>query len=137
MTMDPNPADLLLTGGAVYTVDDARSVHEAVAVKDGRIAAVGTAAELAPLAGSATRVMELEGRTVLPGFQDAHLHPLDGGLLTMVCNLHETDSAAECLEVIGRYSAEHPKADGHECLRLIGFQVERHRRQPEKPKPAM
>jgi predicted amidohydrolase YtcJ len=108
MTMDPNPADLLLTGGAIYTVDDARSVHEAVVVKDGRIAAVGPAAELAPLAGSATRVIELEGRAVLPGFQDAHLHPLDGGLLTMVCNLHETNSAAECLEVIGRYAAAHP-----------------------------
>jgi predicted amidohydrolase YtcJ len=111
MTMDPNPADLLLTGGAVYTVDDARSVHEAVAVKDGRIAAVGPAAELAHLAGSTTRVVDLEGRTVLPGFQDAHLHPLDGGLLAIVCNLHETEAAAECLEVIGRYAAEHPERD--------------------------
>ncbi len=107
--MDPNPADLLLTGGAVYTVDDARSVHEAVAVKDGRIAALGPAAELAHLAGSTTRVVDLEGRTVLPGFQDAHLHPLDGGLLAIVCNLHETQSAAECLGVIGRYAAEHPE----------------------------
>jgi predicted amidohydrolase YtcJ len=109
MAMDPNPADLLLTGGAVYTVDDARSVHEAVAVKDGRIAAVGPAAELAHLAGSTTRVVDLEGRTVLPGFQDAHLHPLDGGLLAIVCNLHETESAAECLTVIGRYAAGHPE----------------------------
>ena len=107
--MDPNPADLLLTGGAVYTVDDARSVHEAVAVKDGRIAAVGPADELAHLAGSTTRVVDLEGRTVLPGFQDAHLHPLDGGLLAIVCNLHETESAAECLAVIGRYAAGHPE----------------------------
>jgi predicted amidohydrolase YtcJ len=111
MTMDPNPADLLLTGGAVYTVDDARSVHEAVAVKDGHIAAVGPAAELAHLAGSTTRVVDLEGRTVLPGFQDAHLHPLDGGLLAIVCNLHETEAAAECLEVIGRYAAGHPERD--------------------------
>jgi predicted amidohydrolase YtcJ len=111
MTMDPNPADLLLTGGAVYTVDDARSVHEAVAVKDGRIAAVGPAAELAHRAGPTTRVVDLEGRTVLPGFQDAHLHPLDGGLLAIVCNLHETEAAAECLEVIGRYAAGHPERD--------------------------
>ena len=109
--MDPNPADLLLTGGAVYTVDDARSVHEAVAVKDGRVAAVGSATELAHLAGSTTRVVDLEGRTVLPGFQDAHLHPLDGGLLAIVCNLHETEAAAECLEVIGRYAAGHPERD--------------------------
>jgi predicted amidohydrolase YtcJ len=109
--MDPNPADLLLTGGAVYTVDDGRAVHEAVAVKGGRIAAVGPGAELASLAGSSTRVIELEGRTVLPGFQDAHLHPLDGGLLAVVCNLHETQSAEECLEVIARYAAAHPERE--------------------------
>jgi predicted amidohydrolase YtcJ len=109
--MDPKPADLLLTGGAVYTVDDARTVHEAVAVRDGRIAAVGPAAALAPLTGQSTRVIELEGRTVLPGFQDAHLHPLDGGLLAIVCNLHETQSAEECLDAIARYAAAHPERD--------------------------
>jgi predicted amidohydrolase YtcJ len=109
--MDPNPADLLLTGGVVHTVDDVDSVHEAVAVKDGRISAVGVASELASLAGPSTRVIELEGRTVLPGFQDAHLHPLDGGLLAVVCNLHETASAEECLEVIARYAAEHPERE--------------------------
>jgi predicted amidohydrolase YtcJ len=98
--MDPNPADLLLTGGRVHTVDDARTVVEAVAVTGGRIAAVGSARELAPLAGASTRVVELEGRTVLPGFQDAHLHPLDGGLLSVVCDLHETSSAEECLDEI-------------------------------------
>jgi predicted amidohydrolase YtcJ len=106
--MDTNAADLLLTGGAVYTVDGQRTLAEAVAVKDGRIAAVGTDADLAPFAGPETRVVELEGRTVLPGFQDAHLHPLDGGLLAIVCNLHKTGSAEDCLAVIGRYAAEHP-----------------------------
>jgi predicted amidohydrolase YtcJ len=109
--MDPNPADLLLTGGAVHAADEAGTVHEAVAVKDGRIAAVGPAAELASLAGSSTRVIELEGRTVLPGFQDAHLHPLDGGLLSIVCNLHETNSAEECLNAVAEYAAEHPERE--------------------------
>ena len=109
--MDPNPADLLLTGGAVSAVDDVRSVHEAVAVKDGRIAAVGPAAELAPLAGSSTRLIELEGRTVLPGFQDAHLHPPHGGLLAIECNLHEASTADECLDTLARYAAEHPERE--------------------------
>jgi predicted amidohydrolase YtcJ len=109
--MDPNPADLLLTGGSVHTVDDAGTVAEAVAVKDGRIAVVGRASELAELAGPGTRVIELEGQTVLPAFQDAHLHPLDGGLLAVVCNLHETYSADECLDVISRYAAEHPERE--------------------------
>ena len=75
---------------------------EAVAVRGGRIAAVGSSAELGGL--SAARVVELEGRTVLPGFQDAHLHPFAGGMLAIVCNLHETGSAEDCLEEIARYA---------------------------------
>jgi predicted amidohydrolase YtcJ len=106
--MDPNPADLVLTGGSVHTMDEAGTLAVAVAVKDGRIAAVGRVSDLAKLTGPQTRVIELEGQTVLPGFQDAHLHPLDGGLLAIVCNLHETDSSDECLEVIARYAGEHP-----------------------------
>jgi predicted amidohydrolase YtcJ len=100
--MEPNAVDLLLTGGAVHTVAHGRA--EAVAVRDGRIAAVGSARDLAGL--SAGRVVELEGRTVLPGFQDAHLHPFSGGMLAIVCNLHETSSAEECLAEIERYAAE-------------------------------
>ena len=79
---------------------------EAVAVRGGRIAAVGSSAELGGL--SAARVVELEGRTVLPGFQDAHLHPFAGGMLAIVCNLHETGSAEDCLEEIARYAAANP-----------------------------
>jgi predicted amidohydrolase YtcJ len=109
IAMDPNPLDLLLTGGAVYTVDDARSLAEAVGIREGRIAAVGPAREVERLAGPSTRVIELEGRTVLPGFQDAHLHPLDGGLLAIVCNLHETASAEECLQAIADYASAHPE----------------------------
>jgi predicted amidohydrolase YtcJ len=111
IAMDPNPLDLLLTGGAVYTVDDARSLAEAVGIKAGRIAAVGPAREVERLAGPSTRVIELEGRTVLPGFQDAHLHPLDGGLLRIVCNLHETTSAEECLQAIADYASAHPERE--------------------------
>jgi predicted amidohydrolase YtcJ len=107
--MDPNPADLLLTGGAVHTVSSGTA--EAVAVKGGRITAVGSASDLASMAGTATRVVELEGRTVLPGFQDAHLHPPQGGLLAIECNLHESETAAECLDTIARYAAEHPERE--------------------------
>lgn len=75
-------------------------------MREGRIAAVGSDAELGHLA--AARVVELEGRTVLPGFQDAHLHPFSGGMLAIVCNLHETASADDCLEEIARYAAANP-----------------------------
>ena len=109
--MDPKPADLLLTGGSVHTMDDSEARAEAVAVQEGRIVAVGRAPDLADIAGPETRVIELEGQTVLPGFQDAHVHPLDGGLLAVVCNLHETSSAEECLEVVARYASEHPERE--------------------------
>jgi predicted amidohydrolase YtcJ len=105
--MDPNAVDLLLTGGRVHTVSGGDV--EAVAVREGRIAAVGSVKELARL--SATRIVELEGRTVLPGFQDAHLHPFAGGMLAIVCNLHETASAADCLVEIERYAAANPERE--------------------------
>jgi len=105
--MDPNAVDLVLRGGRVHTVSGGDA--EAVGVRAGRIAAVGTAAELESL--SAERVVELEGRTVLPGFQDAHLHPFSGGMLALVCNLHETTSAEDCLVEIERYAAANPERE--------------------------
>jgi predicted amidohydrolase YtcJ len=104
LAMDPNAVDVLLRGGRVHTVSSGDA--EAVAVRGGRIAAVGSNAEVGGL--PAGQVVDLEGRTVLPGFQDAHLHPFAGGMLAIVCNLHETASAGDCLDEIGRYAAENP-----------------------------
>lgn len=69
-----HPADLLLRGGNVVTVDAAFRRAEAVAIRDQRIVAVGRDAELSALVGPATRVVELRGRTVLPGIIDQHIH---------------------------------------------------------------
>ncbi|ROS75610.1 amidohydrolase [Cellulomonas sp. PhB143] len=66
--------DLILTGATVLTVDDAGTVAEAVAVTDGIITAVGTTEEIAALAGPGTKRVDLSGRTVVPGFVDAHSH---------------------------------------------------------------
>ena len=101
-------ADLLLTGGRIHTVDARRTTAEAVAVESGRIAAVGSAAALAELAGPATRIVELSGRMVLPGFQDAHLHPPSSGLAELQCPLDEATTREECLETVARYAAEYP-----------------------------
>jgi predicted amidohydrolase YtcJ len=62
------PADLLLTGAAVYTMDPARSWAEAVAVREGRIVFVGTAKDAQAWRGPRTRVVELPGRMILPAF---------------------------------------------------------------------
>jgi len=67
-------ADLLLQNGTVYLVEPAHIRAQAVAVKDGRIFAVGDESELEPLIGSETQVIDLEGRLVLPGLTDSHTH---------------------------------------------------------------
>jgi predicted amidohydrolase YtcJ len=100
--------DLVLTGGRVFTADGALTIAEALGVRDGRIAWVGSAAEASEHVGKETRVLELEGRTVLPGFQDAHCHPADSGVELGRCTLNEAHSREACLETIARYAAEHP-----------------------------
>lgn len=68
------PADLILTGARIFTGDDARPWAEAVAIRGETIAAVGADAEVRALAGAATRVVDLGGKLVIPGINDAHLH---------------------------------------------------------------
>lgn len=75
-------ADLVLTNGSIVTVDDGFSIAASVAVKGDTIAAVGSADQIAPLLGTRTKVIDLEGRTVLPGVNDAHIHSvLYGGMM--------------------------------------------------------
>ncbi|GII63773.1 amidohydrolase [Sphaerisporangium krabiense] len=69
-----NPADLILVDGDVLTVDARFTVARAVAVRDGRVLATGDTADIRALAGPRTRVVDLDGRTVLPGINDSHLH---------------------------------------------------------------
>jgi len=75
------PADLVFLGATVETITPhAGPSPDAVAVAGGRIVAVGRRAEVAWLISSATRVIRLRGETLLPGFQDAHIHPVQGEL---------------------------------------------------------
>ena len=69
-------ADLVLRGGKVITVDRASSLAQAIAIKGNRILVVGADADMAPFTGPGTRVIELAGRTVVPGLRDSHLHTL-------------------------------------------------------------
>jgi len=71
-------AELILMNAHVFTVDDTRPWAEAVAIRDGRIIAVGNDDEILEFTGDSTIVIDLEGKMVLPGFQDAHIHPLEG-----------------------------------------------------------
>ncbi len=71
---------LILHGGKVITVDDKFTIHQAIAVEDGKILAVGSDAEVLALKGTTTEVIHLEGRTIMPGLMDSHVHP--GAALT-------------------------------------------------------
>ncbi len=66
--------DTVLFNGKIVTVDEDFSIAEAVAIKDGKFVAVGSTAQIRNLAGDRTEVFDLEGETVLPGFNDPHLH---------------------------------------------------------------
>lgn len=100
-------ADLVFTGGPVFTANTVRSRTDAVAVSAGRIVAVG-ADGVRDLVGPSTEVVDLAGRMLLPGFQDAHVHPVWGGLDMLRCDLSALDTADAYLDAIGRYVREHP-----------------------------
>jgi predicted amidohydrolase YtcJ len=101
------PADLAFLNGAVYTVDAARTRAQAVAVRDGAILAVGTDAAIREHVGPGTDVVDLDGRMLLPGFQDAHVHPPSGGLEMRQCDLNDVYTRPDYDEVIATYAARH------------------------------
>jgi predicted amidohydrolase YtcJ len=110
--MKPDPearhADTLLTGGAVLTMDPSGSVAEAIAISRGRILAVGSAGDLAALAGPATEVIDLEGHTVIPGIIDTHAHMEREGLKTLRPSLAAARSIGDVLDVIARAARDVP-----------------------------
>jgi predicted amidohydrolase YtcJ len=100
-------ADTVLVNGVVYAVDDDFSTAEAVAVRGEQIVFVGSTDDAMRLAGDETRVVDLEGRTVLPGFTDSHLHPVYSGKnLEVAVQLTGSKSLAEALERIKERAAE-------------------------------
>ncbi|HEX6401246.1 MAG TPA: amidohydrolase [Actinomycetota bacterium] len=101
-------ADLLFVNGAVYTVDAARSWAEAVAVRVGRIVAVGSNDDVAGFRGSSTEIVDLGGRMLVPGFQDAHVHPVNGGLDALRCDLSGDHGLDAYLDRIRAYVSSHP-----------------------------
>ena len=81
---------------------------DAVAVRDGRIVAVGGAREIRDLAGPRTEVVGLRGRALLPGFQDAHVHPAFAGVTMLRCDLTDAADLTEALARIAGYARAHP-----------------------------
>jgi len=93
-------ADLVLRGGKIAAVDDAFSIHQAVAVKGDKIVFVGSKAEVEPYIGPDTEVLELRGRLVLPGLIDAHAHIHSLGEKLTSLNISDTESYEEVVAIV-------------------------------------
>lgn len=89
------PADLVFVNGVVYTVDEAHPHAQAIAVRGERIIAVGSNTEIQPFIGNETRVVDLAGRFLMPGFNDAHVHMGSAGSTLMAIDLRGVTSIAE------------------------------------------
>jgi hypothetical protein len=102
-------ADLVLLNGRIWTVNDKQPEAEAVACLHGRIVAVGATAEVRKWIGAQTRVVDLRGRRVVPGFNDAHVHFLDGGAGLASVQLRDARSPEEFRNRIRDFAARQPK----------------------------
>jgi hypothetical protein len=114
-------ADILLTNAEVHTLAHPDETHEAVAVRDGRIVRVGDAYELAFLAGVDTRVVDCDGRVLLPGFVDAHTHLDTLGRKLVHADLSAAESRADALDALRDRADDVPAGDP-----VVGFGYDEH-----------
>ncbi len=119
-------ADLVLTGGVVHTVDRENSIAEAVAVSDGRILAVGSNARVNATAGAGTRRVDLGGRSLTPGFIDAHQHftGVGGAQFAIDCKAPGMDSISAIVAEVDRRVRQTPvgtwiRGRGYDHSRLV------------------
>lgn len=85
-------ADLIFTNARVYTVDEAQPWATAVAVRNGQIIGVGSDKDVSKWANASSRIIDLQGKLLLPSFGDAHVHPVYGGLAYARCSMHATET---------------------------------------------
>jgi predicted amidohydrolase YtcJ len=93
-------ADLVFRNGNIYTADSARSIGRSIALIGNSIVAVGDDDEVAPLIGPTTKVVDLEGKLVLPGLIDTHVHPIDGAVNGTKCSLAKVGGEPPTLEAL-------------------------------------
>lgn len=102
---DSRSADLVLINGKVLTMDVRSSVVEALAVRDGKILATGSNASIKSITGTQTRVLDLAGKTVVPGLIDTHAHFKAAGLSEYVVTMGRAKTVAEALDAIKTFAA--------------------------------
>jgi predicted amidohydrolase YtcJ len=103
---NPNAPQVVLTGGKILTLDGQSTIAQALAIRDGKILAVGSDAAIKPLAGPQTRVIDLAGKSVVPGLIDTHAHFKAAGLGDYVVNLGGAKDVAGALDLIRAFVAK-------------------------------
>lgn len=108
--MPDRSAELVFTNGRIYTLDRKRPWASAIAVKGGRIIAVGEGADVAALTGSSTRVVDLKGAMMMPGIVDVHAHLMMGGIAELFeLRFPPTSSFETLIARVGEAAAKAPK----------------------------
>lgn len=123
-------ADLIVTHARILTMDPARPRAEAIALAGGRILALGNRAEIEPLAGPQTQVIDARGATLLPGFFESHLHLILGGAELGHLHLRGVEGAEALTSAFRAFAAAHPErglllAQGAD-YGLLGAPIDRH-----------
>lgn len=125
---DRDPADLVLRNGNVVTVDDENPSAQAIAVRDGLIVAVGSDAAIEAYVGVATQVIDLDGKTAIPGFIEGHGHFTGVGLSTLQLNLMDVANWDEIIAMVENAVAE---AEPGQLIQGRGWHQEKWDRTPE------
>src|SRR5439155_8162795 len=104
-------ADLIITNAKVWTVDKSNPTAQAVAVLGDRIVSVGSNSDVNNWRGASTRVIDAEGKLLLPGFNDSHVHFVNGGLALDAVQLNDATSTEEFARRIGERARHTPKGE--------------------------
>jgi predicted amidohydrolase YtcJ len=129
-----NPADTVLVNGKIVILDETSSVHEALAIEGGRIAATGSTEAMRKLAGPATEIIDLGGRTVIPGLIDSHIHAIRAGF-RYATEVH-WDGAVDIGEAMERLRAAATRAKPGSWLIVAGGWTARQFRELRRPTEA-
>ena len=114
-----SPVSVIFRSGKIYTVDDAKSWAQAVAIAGDTIVAVGSDVEIITLATRDTKVVDLRGRMLMPGFVEGHIHPFMGSFMTSGVDL-QVPTAQAALAAIELYAKAHPAGP----IRGFGWRVD-------------
>jgi predicted amidohydrolase YtcJ len=104
----PPVADTIVMNARVYTVNPSQPWAEAIAIREGKIAALGSASEIAAYRGAFTEVIDVGGRLVLPGFTDSHIHLLEGSVTLLRLHLEDATTIAEIQKRVKDFAQKHP-----------------------------